>query len=88
MFQLRTNEKSDFKGAIRIKKEDKLKLRLGKFTDADGKIWDIAGIFFLESGDWVQATPYCNLHPYYSDTSTSHWGFVFQRWEPYKVEFV
>lgn len=89
MFHLRTSEKSEIKGTIRVKKEDRLKLRLGKFTDADGKCWDIAGIFLLESGDWIQACPCSSLHPYYYDTSgTNTWGLVSQRWEPYRLEFV
>lgn len=88
MFSLRTTEICEIKGKIRVNKKDKFKLGLGRFKDADGNGWDIAGIFLLESGDWVQACPMGELHPYYYDTSTRQYGLVSQLWEPYEIEWV
>ena len=88
MFRLRTSEKCEFKGKIRVKKENKLYVGLGNLIDEDGMKWNIHGVFFMGDPDWVQACPMGELHPYYHDTSTAHWGFVSQTWEPYEIEWV
>lgn len=87
MFSFKWSEKKDPVGVIRHK-NGKHPKALGLYTDADGKGWDINGIYFNPGckDSWVQACPKCNLHPYYTDTSTNTYGLVSQRWEPYLLE--
>ena len=57
---------------------------LGPVKDITGQQWDIRGII----GKTVLACKMEELHPYYNDTSGTQWGFVSQKWLPYKVEVV
>lgn len=74
----------EIQGTIRGKKP----YGLGPYTDADGKRWDIRGYGMDEDGWWCWAVPAMDLHLYYTDTSTARYGFVSQRWLPYRMEIV
>lgn len=58
--------------------------QLGFLTDIHGNKWDIHGII----GNYVQACPKDQLHPYYTDTSGQGFGLVQQTWQPYGIKIV
>lgn len=84
MFNLSFTEKSTWKGTIRGPKPN----GLGPYWDANGGKWDIRGYGMDADGWWCWAVPSGQLHPYYTDTSGAGYGWVHQRWEPYRLEIV
>ena len=96
-FSLNTSSPCEFQGTIRLKK---MPSALGTYKDLDGNTWDIHGIFNgPKYGPWVQAKPFGELHPYFTDTSgrgfsdttgSGHYDstFITECWKPYKIEIV
>ena len=88
MFSFRYTTPCEIKGIIYHRKDEHPK-RLGPYTDIDGRQWDIRGLVSPGfKGGFAIACLLCDLHPYYTDTSTVSYGLVSQSWEPYKLEIV
>lgn len=81
MFSMTTWSKAPIAGTIKVKKRIS---GLGRIKDVEGKYWDIHAII----RDYVCAVPLEELHPFYTDTSGSTFGFVSQSWKPYLVEVI
>lgn len=64
MFNISTSTETEIKGTIQLFKRLTC---LGNVKDIDGKFWDIHAII----GNYVQACPVNELHPYYTDTSNT-----------------
>ena len=82
MFRMQSFQPAELAGTIKVKKPI---YGLGDVTDVDGKRWNVNAVL----GTTVCACPCSEMHPYFSDTSTSSsYGLVSQVWKPYKVEVV
>ena len=78
MFRYSCTRPAEIAGTIELTKRPS---GLGTYTDIHGKRWDIHGII----GDYVQACPLDEVHPYYNDTSGNEYDFVSQTWLPYEI---
>jgi hypothetical protein len=85
LFSLSYSTPCEIQGTIELKEYPS---RLGVYTDIHGERWDIYGIFGRDYGDYVQACPQNNMHPYYNDTSGQEYGLVQQQWKPYRIKVV
>ena len=82
MFSLSYTSPTELKGKIEMAYPI---CSLGYHTDIHGNRWDIKMAVYNKDKNYVAAVIAEELHPYYSDTSGTNYGFVTQVWEPYEV---